>query len=351
MRRYSPLQKIIIRGRDIKPVRSLFDAFRHGPIVLFFHGIEDAILDHEVQPHQISFPEFDQTITYLKSQMDFITLDDLYHEIASDRSLSHRHCLLTFDDGYKNNLEIVAPYLNSLSIPFTSFISTRHIDEALRHPTYLLRSSIFFTDLTELHLKYTDHTYDLSTKAKKRHAVRIIETLLKSVDLAAVGSILEDLGTLLTVDQAAEIDERFASDAPLTWDEVLKLRELGATIGSHGHDHAILHSKQSYEDITRQIVNSKQMLENKIGPCHYFAYPNGRLQDISTQAAYEVRNADYRLGFTTVPGEIRFDFNRFLLPRISGAGGVERMKFVLNTVGLGDTRRLLRTMKHRSANE
>ena len=52
---------------------------------------------------------------------------------------------LTFDDGYKNNLENVAPILKNLSLPWTMFISPYHIDNKKKLPTFtvILHQNIF----------------------------------------------------------------------------------------------------------------------------------------------------------------------------------------------------------------
>ena len=53
----------------------------------------------------------------------------VFEQLASGSRLDPRHIVLTFDDGYKNNIRIIAPLLHSWNLPFTIFVSTRHISE------------------------------------------------------------------------------------------------------------------------------------------------------------------------------------------------------------------------------
>jgi hypothetical protein len=74
---------------------------------------------------------------------------------------------------------------------------------------------------------------------------------------------------------------------------------------------------------------SKDLIQNNIGDCEYFAYPNGGMNDISPAAVREVMNCKYRLGFTTVRGQIEDSSNIYILPRICACENLDRFKFHL----------------------
>ena len=146
-----------------------------------------------------------------------------------------------------------------------------------------------------------------------------------------VDKIVQDLIRSMPEDRWAEINERFSSDQPMNWDEVKELGQRGVTIGSHCHDHLILHDKQCIDEIDRQLRTSKELLEEHVGDCRYIAYPNGGMNDLSREAINRVRRY-YSSGFTTVAGEIEADTNRYILPRICGdTTEMSRFQFMLDT--------------------
>jgi hypothetical protein len=80
-------------------------------------------------------------------------------------------------------------------------------------------------------------------------------------------------------------------------------------------------------------VESKKEIERQLGkPCRFFAFPNG---DSCEHSAREVKEAGYETAFTTRPGLVQPDSNRFLLPRISPSGTVAKLKEQLRELGQG----------------
>ena len=55
-----------------------------------------------------------------------------------DHRLPERWNLLTFDDGYRNNLELVVPELNG--VPWLIYLATEMIDTGGRMPSYRARA-------------------------------------------------------------------------------------------------------------------------------------------------------------------------------------------------------------------
>jgi hypothetical protein len=128
-----------------------------------------------------------------------------------------------------------------------------------------------------------------------------------------------------------EINEYFLSDEPMNWSEIEELNKMGAIIGSHCHDHTILHKNQSIKEVLSQLEESYKLIDKYINKCQYIAYPNGERDDISPEILIKVRESQYLLGFTTVRGEIYDKINPYLLPRIAPATDLNRFKFDLDT--------------------
>ena len=71
-----------------------------------------------------------------------------------------------------------------------------------------------------------------------------------------------------------------------------------ANIGSHGTNHASIHNRQSSSVISNELNNSKKLIEDKLGECRYFSFPNGSMVDMSIDAIKQVSNAGYELAFS-----------------------------------------------------
>ena len=106
-------------------------------------GLRKKIINSQIQSIHIEFEILEKQIRYLEQNSHIISLDELHASIKDNNKIDPRSIVITFDDGYKNNLEIVMPFLNAKNIPFSVFISTNHIETGKRFPTYILRIAFF----------------------------------------------------------------------------------------------------------------------------------------------------------------------------------------------------------------
>jgi len=172
---------------------------------------------------------------------------------------------------------------------------------------------------------------DISNDQVKRASIQEVSKTLKTAPLPVVEEVVQSLMGLISSEQWQELDARYSSDAPMSWTELKELQGLGATIGSHCHDHCILHDNQDSKEIKRQLLFSKEQIEHHIGQCRYIAYPNGGKDDMCASALEKVQQQNYRLGLTTVGGEIESRNNPYLLPRVAAdTDDFDRFKFDLN---------------------
>jgi len=298
--------------------------------VLFYHGVEERISDPIVQGMHFPIGLFEKQIRFLRREREVISLDGLSDLIEAKKPLDRRCVVLTFDDGYSNNLRVVAPMLKAWGLPFTIFVSTRHISEGRRFPMYYIRAAVMYTEAQKAHLPSLRQTFPLANRRARLEALTTITRAAKTEPLPVVEQIVTECIALLHAERWAELDSIFQSECPMSWSEVVRTAATGATIGSHAHDHCILHSGQSIGEIQRQVRTSKIEIEKHVGTCQYFAYPNGCADDISGEAHGAVQSQQFRMGFSTILGEITHDCDRFLAPRIFAVPEYEEFCFLLN---------------------
>ena len=80
-----------------------------------------------------------------------------------------------------------------------------------------------------------------------------------------VEDVLSRLRELLSDERWAEVDAAFASEALLGWEDLHSLASRGVTVGSHTHNHAVLHQRQEADEILRQVRVSKATIEERLG--------------------------------------------------------------------------------------
>lgn len=276
------------------PLWKLGEPFRKMPRILFYHGVIDGdYYDARVQANQIRFKNFKEEIEFLKRNYVFISIDDFYNRFTQKDKFSGKEIVLTFDDGYKNNLTVAAPYLQTLGIPFTVFVSTGCVEKFV--PTYYIRSALLSNKLQKLDiptLKKQFHLTKINQKAVMEELITCIKTSNDALVQGVIGEIEEQLGIV----NRDEINSHFESERILSWPEVGELIKYDATIGSHSVSHSILHDNQSIETIDFQLKESKKHIINHVGNCKYFAFPNGDRSSVCSNSL-EISKKYYDMSF------------------------------------------------------
>lgn len=103
--------------------------------------------------------------------------------------------------------------------------------------------------------------------------------------------------------------------------ELRALSDCGAEIGSHTMTHRSLTSLSPGE-LADELVRSKKIIEDITGRAvTSFAYPFGTLRDFDRRSGEALREAGYRLAFTSQHGAVVAGLDPMFLPRIKIEGG------------------------------
>jgi hypothetical protein len=189
---------------------------------------------------------------------------------------------------------------------------------------------VLYTKQRSARIGNMGQTFSLITHEKRLAAACAIATAAKRVPEPVADRIMRDCLNLLSIEQWTELDALFSSDEPMSWAEVKRVRSFGGTIESHCHDHCVLHAQQREEEVQYQVVQSKLLIEENLGECRYLCYPNGTVRDVSPVAYAAVKDAGYRMAFTTIEGEVTSDVDRLLVPRIRAAPDYEEFRYLLS---------------------
>lgn len=211
-----------------------------------------------------------------------------------------RSLLLTFDDGYFNNLRAL-PVLERFNVNATFFISANHVR---------LGKAFWWDPLYRLRLRQGRERGDIEAELAALN-LRPSPEIESFVTAQAGPESLVPLGDL---------------DRPLTPGELREFaRHPLVTIGNHTCNHAVL-GHYAPADARRELAEAQALLAEMTGQTPLaVAYPNGVHNGAIRQAA---RSAGLRLGFTTepvkeyFPGSLHGD-RAMRLGRFSPQGGAD----------------------------
>jgi peptidoglycan/xylan/chitin deacetylase (PgdA/CDA1 family) len=286
-------------------------------VILMFHRVRPW-RPREFAPNRVLeiTPEFlDVVLTELRGEaFDIIPLDavpDRLRQAPRGRPFA----ALTFDDGYRDNVEHAWPILRRHRAPWTLFITTNFVDGQGR-PWWLdLEETIAL--LERVVLSNNGEVLDLPsrTAGEQPFAFEILYSRLRVGPAEQLRCVTADLAA-----QAGMAASRFPAELCLGWDEIRTLaREPDVTIGAHTLSHPLL-AKCEATIAGREIAESKALLEQHLErPVRHFAYPFGDATSAGAREFRLARQAGFITAVTSRPGHVFSDHAAYLhaLPRVS----------------------------------
>ena len=265
--------------------------FRGNGAILTYHRVlPDSIVSNDsILNIAVSITNFRKQIEYLKNNFSILPIDNFLRHINSNSK--QFKVLITFDDGYKDNLDYAYPILKEFNVPaiiyvITKFIGNRFspwwikLDDFVRNNRYFKNKNkkfIFFKNILLLSDQLTiDKQLSLFTKINKK-----------------------------------KYDQIFLNHKEIKFLSEQKL----ITIGSHSHSHynfSKLNEKQAFSELKISKSILEKIIKKKI---IHFSYPYGNYENINFQHIKILEQLGYMSAATTIRKKID-NPNLFLLPRI-----------------------------------
>ncbi len=260
-------------------------------------------------------PDFlDEVLTTLAVLgFDVVPLDEVPIRLG-DVGGAGPFAVLTFDDGYRDNVEHALPVLRRHEAPWTLFVTTDFADGGGRLWWLELEAAIAALDRVAL----DGLTLPCATPAAKQAAFEAIYWRLRAGPEARLRAEIARLADEAGIDRAALVRALC-----LSWDELRALsREPGVTLGAHTLTHPML-AKLDEAAAAREIAESGARIAAEIGrPVRHFSYPVGDPGSAGPREFTLARAAGYATAVTTRPGHLFPEHRGHLhaLPRISVNG-------------------------------
>jgi peptidoglycan/xylan/chitin deacetylase (PgdA/CDA1 family) len=220
--------------------------------------------------------DFEKQVVFLRRRYQPMSLAQLGDAIQRGTSIPPNAAVITFDDGYRDNYLYAYPILKKYGVPATIFLATGHVDHGT--PFWWDRVSYAIHNSASENLETSQlGAHDLKSAADRWQASRVIDTRLKQLLDRQKNLAIEELVRQLGVD----LPKTMAREMILTWDEVREMARNGISFGSHTVNHPTLIGLP-LEETRKEIVDSKRRIEENVDqPVNTFAYPDGRLANIS----------------------------------------------------------------------
>jgi peptidoglycan/xylan/chitin deacetylase (PgdA/CDA1 family) len=252
--------------------------------------------------------DFERILRHLRrTGRDIVTLDEAQRRLADPSA--GRFAVLTFDDGYRSNIELALPVMERYAAPATIYVPTAMVTREI-NAWWLGLTALFrdreLIDFEPMGVRWSCPDLDSKIAGLRRALAwvwgdfRRAETL--GPTFAAHGISLPDLVERVALDEAGVIA---ADRHPLV------------EIGAHTTTHRAL-ALLGDDEVRAELVDNKRFLEERLQrEVAHFAYPYGPPSLSGEREPAIAREAGFRSAVTTDPGCLFPDHARraFTLPR------------------------------------
>lgn len=293
-------------------------------VVLMYHRVVSSRERGRVYSHEgmvVESDAFETQIRCLKEHFSVCSMEEILDCLKAGRPFRNGSCLITFDDGWRDNFVNAFPILERYGVPATIFLSTGFIGTGKRFWQERLSE--------ELHRAWRPAGTDAEGKLRavlNRYGIPTLSQTGSGDLKAMIDRIVQSRKRSLQKQNENLISDLAAAAAETTeerppsffgWDDARTMMGRGISYGCHGERHRIL-TGLAEEEVLREIQVSKEALETRLDVSpRAFSYPNG---DFTPRIAAQVRACGFEAAFGTRHGLLDLNSDRYALGRSNIAG-------------------------------
>lgn len=299
-------------------------------LIVCYHGVCE---DDCGEKHWLLLPrkEFLEQINYLRRHYRCMNVDDAVVALQQGELRAPTACV-TFDDGYRNNVEVALPILRAASVPATIYLATGYVGSSEMLWTTEIELAIRNSEASRVDLTLLGlGVCVLSTSTERRMAAAACCERLKRLRLDERVAIVNRLRGALA--PSAHVHRR--AFAFLDWHNVRTMEATGIVrFGAHTVHHDIL-SRDADDRVRSEVSGSMSAVRERVHrPSRTFAYPNGRRIDFDDRAKSAIAAAGGIAGLSTIEGLNDQQTDALELRRIVVGREVTLANFKLRTSGV-----------------
>ena len=266
--------------------------------VLGYHGVvpDDCLPDRLRVREAVTRSQFRQQMEIVARCFHPVSGQQVVDAIQDRQPLPDFPLLVTFDDGFRNNLTCAAEELRCLDIPAVFLIATGYVGRRQLLWPHEIDERLLRRRRQQVPMPTTDQPANVPADAARRMELADqIRNTCKRIADADRRAYLDQLR-----DEPLATDEPWCDDLYrfLDWDEIRQLANQGFEIGAHTVNHPIL-SRLPPARMLEEIRDSKSEIERQLDrPCRFFAYPNGGPEDVNGDVIAAARQAGITVALT-----------------------------------------------------
>lgn len=319
-------------------------ALRRKAVVLMYHRVLTADERRETGSHPalvVDRETFEKQMAFLKRRFVVLSIEEFAERMEKKVPFPTSSCIVTFDDGWRDNFTNAFPILLERRLPALIFLPMNYIghdrlfwQEALVHLLVRVVTEVrrepgcrarFEPLLVPAQL---ETVLDLAVGDPRPS---IIGTVSAQKRLARTA--LEQLVTALADALGVRLDDLSTTDGFIDWKQVAAMSRQGITFGGHGVEHLLL-THVSGGEAENEIRGSKAVMDDRFKETvPTFSYPNGYW---APDVAARVQAAGYRLAFIAQGGAVTCNDDPLTLRRVNiqESGTHTTPMFLARLVGL-----------------
>ncbi len=299
-----------------------------------YHGI----VQHDIGVWtQIPIRAFKKQMAYIGRHYNPVTMSNALNCLDKVATVSYP-VVVTFDDGFRNNLLLAHSILKKHKVPAVIYLTTSFIDGSEYFSGLLWTDYIYALLQSAKAGRYYLNDYGLSEITLGDNESR----LMAKKEICAKFKLLPHESRLQAIDKLSRLlgscgdfpgRETFT---PMSWDNVRSLGKDGLiTFGAHTVSHPIL-TRLPLDRVQYEITESQVIIEKQTGEKpDLFAYPNGTRDDFNDYIK-ELVAQHYICAVSTIEGFNESSTDRYELRRIGMGNDMPLWEFKLRLSGVFD---------------
>ncbi len=290
------------------------------PVIVRYHSVcnESNLISAGIR---LSPEAFKEHVAYFAEHFQVVTMTHLLEHLRNREAFEKNTLVLTFDDGYADNLG-AAKILNNFGLTGLFYVTAGCIESDESFWVAEIRHLIENTGKNVITLPFPDGESRLvvSNTAEREQAIRKITKVLKSVTMEKREYIRKSLRLELNDTPT------FPEDLMLNWSQLREMVKMGMEIGGHTLTHPNLPSA-TIDEAQAEIFGCKSLLETQLQTeIIHFAYPNGgALAHFDEKSKVLLREAGFKSATTSKAGKPGYESDLFELRRMRSTEALSEM--------------------------
>jgi peptidoglycan/xylan/chitin deacetylase (PgdA/CDA1 family) len=283
-------------------------------VVLLYHRVTDLPLDP--QQLAVSPDNFSTHLEVLRRDYRLLEIEEFNAIRKKGGKMPERSVVITFDDGYADNLHEAIPILERARAQALFYIATFRLDTLYEFWWDNLERIFLEERSLPAHLSFSvsdrQYSFDTTSVQRRMETYDALHPVVKNCNVVLREKIMGQLLSWAGLSSAGRTTHRH-----LTTDELQQIsKSTSAVVGAHTHQHPKLSAcsaKEQHEEIQRSV----SILENTTGTAiRHFSYPFGTHDDYTNETVSICKSLNLNLVSANNYGTVHRWHSNFEIPRV-----------------------------------